>query len=119
MINWEIIERWRDELRSGKHKQGKYTLKNFNGEMCCLGVLESEVMKTPVNGKTGGILPNFTFGQDKKSAELTTQTTITTGLIKSTIFGTPFYILNDRDNLTFDEIADLIDVALIEREGIE
>jgi hypothetical protein len=35
----DIAKLWTKALRSGKYKQGKYTLRNWNNSFCCLGVL--------------------------------------------------------------------------------
>src|SRR4051794_35352962 len=35
----ELTQKWVDALRSGKYKQGKGLLRDFNDNYCCLGVL--------------------------------------------------------------------------------
>ena len=35
----DIAKLWTKALRSGKYKQGKYTLRNHDNSFCCLGVL--------------------------------------------------------------------------------
>lgn len=35
----KLKKEWIDALKSGKYKQGQYTLRNRNDEYCCLGVL--------------------------------------------------------------------------------
>lgn len=38
-MNTEIKQLWLEELRSGRHIQGRGRLRNYEGGMCCLGVL--------------------------------------------------------------------------------
>ena len=44
----EIARKWVEELRSGRHRQGRERLKRLNGSMCCLGVLQGVVLGLPV-----------------------------------------------------------------------
>lgn len=48
MTRVEIKQKWLEELRSGKHKQGVGTLKSVEDDgsfaYCCLGVLQEKVL---------------------------------------------------------------------------
>ncbi len=35
----DVAKLWTKALRSGKYKQGKWTLRNYDNSFCCLGVL--------------------------------------------------------------------------------
>jgi hypothetical protein len=50
-MNAEVKKKWLAALRSGKYKQGKYTLRTEDNEFCCLGVL-CEVARIE------GVIPN-------------------------------------------------------------
>lgn len=128
MINWDAVAKWRDELRSGKYKQGRGQLRNNTDDFCCLGVLcEGVVGMSSTYHQTLGHRYGHSYGITPVEAKVLLGSTKPEGL---TIFGAYFANLNDTgktpagdplvsEPLTFDEIADLLDIALIEREGIE
>lgn len=115
-------------LRSGKYKQGRYTLRTFDGKYCCLGVLqhcltgEIETVTSLINGKeeprstptlkwakTVGIQGKdelslgHEFGMDPM---LTVGETQRQAFLPTTMRATH---LNDVTGLTFKEIADIFE----------
>jgi hypothetical protein len=106
-VNWKAVEKWRDALRSGKYKQGRGRM-YMDGRFCCLGVFQSGVQ---------GRDPD-TFMDDYELDKIGTEE-LGSWLENPSIFGLYASALNDDEWLTFDEIADLLTIALIEREGIE
>lgn len=101
--------KWVNALRSGKYKQGKGELCNENGEMCCLGVLNHIFPKLKLAGGSNNILVNhgriglITDGGRLKNSSV--------------------YLCNLNDigrdaglakPLTFDEIADVIQIEYVE-----
>ena len=106
-INWKNVAKWRDELRSGKWKQTTgATYTRFNNSFCCLGVFQFGVYKDDHLINTGYLT--------QEAAE-----SLGCLYLNPNIFGENTSHLNDRDRLTFDEIADLLDIALIEKAGID
>ena len=122
MVNWNAVKKWRDALRSGKYKQTKNYLKTTEGH-CCLGVL------CEIQGLKGKKLKNQTgYEFNGCSGTLPVKVAKKIGfvnidgdaVIDPKIFNEHFSYINDKqtDPLNFDEIADLLDIAILEREGI-
>lgn len=103
-ISEEWRKKWSDALRSGDYEQGKGYL-YANGKYCCLGVLQ-DIHDKPVLDPNGNPAPALFCTQDPVEMEC--------GYIAKT-FGLHGYYdvagpsLNDEDELTFAQIADLID----------
>lgn len=115
----KVMKLWVDALRSGKYKQGRLVLKSENNEYCCLGVLCDVYAKT--QKKKGFQLGdgNISFIKDihsdeKCTAGLPNQVRKWSG-IKDTlgrfqnIQQQSLYMLNDSEQYTFEQIADVIE----------
>ena len=112
-MNKEIADKVVKELRNGNNKQGKGSLRNFEDEFCCLGVMcmiavEEGIIKKPrKNTKTG----EYEFGEDKKTGTLP-QAVVEWAGVKSAYVAIPdggtLMSLNDSGK-TFEEIADVIE----------
>lgn len=110
----EVRRRWTEALRSGEYPQGKRFL-NKDGRFCCLGVL-CEVSgvhkKRHPDGETMyegwvAILP----GSMAEAAGLCSD------LGDLGLNGSPSLTeLNDSNDFTFDEIADVIDLDTLMRQ---
>lgn len=109
-VNYGNVKKWAKALRSGKYSQTTgclyrpETSDRGTASFCCLGVLEHEICGIPVKNlraegvllETGAMALGIT-GRDVK------------------ICGRYASVLNDDDNLSFDEIADLLEIACIEK----
>lgn len=119
----ENRKKWVAALRSGEFKQGKNFLENLDGSMCCLGVLcnimgsERTVRTNKAACNTEGleILYGDKFNMaDKHAVEavgLTNEAGDFTYEAKEKL-KLPYaslWQLNDHANLTFKEIADIIE----------
>ncbi len=120
MINWDAVAEWRNALRSGKYKQTKHKLRNKWG-YCCLGVFCEAVAKIePVpfdfDEDTGEIL---TWAYEDMLGGLSPSAISLSGIKEfPSVFHRPITILNDGpDNLSLDEIADLLDIAILEHNA--
>lgn len=123
-IKWSAVRKWRDLLRSGKFRQGQSALKTTFG-YCCLGVFCEKVAKIN-HRKIDGY---FYFAETDFSLPKLAQKKLGVYNSDPFLFGVRASNLNDNGlidskfdhipPLTFDEIADLLDIALIEREGIQ
>jgi hypothetical protein len=110
-MNKTAVKKWRNALRSEKYTQGrKFCYNSATKSFCVLGVAEKEVGRTP--------LDEFgTYSLTHKTAKLL-------GLISYPSFlGRYLAGLNDSDassavdgGLNFQELADLLDIALIEND---
>lgn len=114
------IQKWIDALRSGKYKQGMYSLQGPNG-YCCLGVaceLFAPTYRRDYLGYLEGGMPNLPSGAPEWLAAINhdfMRRGDPSGL-------TALVNLNDNDimvdgthftNFTFDEIADLLQAVYI------
>lgn len=113
----KVKDLWVEALRSGKYKQGKHSLKNNNDKYCCLGVLCDVYAKTQKKkGFFKNEFGNFVFPNAKddyvigvlptkviKWAELNNDNP------RVKVNGTSLVQLNDSENRTFIEIADVIE----------
>lgn len=120
-MNKEAVKKWRDALRSGEYKQGSMRLRSKDDSYCCLGVFTEAV----ANMKPDCLVNDeYLYNVDSIFLPEKAMKVMGTENHGPKIFGLPFHGLNDSgfgavDPLTFDEIADLLDIALIEGEGIE
>lgn len=115
MTNWKLVEKWRDALRSGKYKQGKDYLRNAANHFCCLGVLCYDTFKMT------GEIKKQRYSFDGNDIVLPKSVFEKMGFEGNTpnLFGYSLEILNDAKNASFDEIADLLDIAiLMHKEGV-
>lgn len=118
MTNWKAIAQWRDELRSGKWKQGQHHLRDANDNYCCLGVFCESVAgipATPPDSNDPRFAREFSFDEASMFLPDRARGAMGVSYENPLIFGAQFADLNDDMHLTFDEIADLLDIALIER----
>lgn len=115
-INWTAVEQWRNALRSGKYKQGVSQLRNLNNEYCCLGVFCEAVVG--IEAKLDSFDDSYYYKGASVYLPRQARTKLGVSHEMPFIFGVGFATLNDMAKHTFDEIADLLDIALIEREGI-
>jgi hypothetical protein len=130
-MDWNAIAQWRIELRSGKHDQG-YGQLRYGNQYCCLGVFMEKVAclkPTPTQGSGYFYDEGATSGLSKPTAE---KFGFSETLPK--IFGLSFHLMNDHgaymdtegqiqfptfshtSRFTFDEIADLLDIAILMHE---
>lgn len=97
-------QKWVDALRSGEYKQTKGTLRREYCEgkvgYCCLGVAAALFEGGPIRGGTLFSCPITYNALKMKSAD---------GLIGYYGFATSLANLNDNNNFTFSEIADIIE----------
>jgi len=111
----QIADRWVEELRSGKYKQGKGKLRTSHNYYCCLGVL---CELSPIEAK---LYPNHdTYIYDNQCAGLPRSVSEWSG-VKDSLGHIDGYrhtlsVLNDAggdglDPLSFDEIADVIQMT--------
>lgn len=101
----QIADKWVKALRSGEYEQGKSQLRNkFDNTYCCLGVL-CEI------SKKGFIDSNWNLSKEIQTwAGMATSN----GSLEDKIHytkSTDLTILNDIDNMSFDEIADIIQMT--------
>lgn len=107
----DIMDRWVIALRSGKFEQAQHRLQTFLGN-CCLGVLCSLAsMEGVCELKEDGDSYNYKFDEDleklPKSVQRWAGINSELGIIPS--LETNLASLNDRDNLNFNQIADIIE----------
>ena len=112
-MNKDIKKKWVDALRSGEYKQGKGQLRNSKGEFCCLGVLCDLAVKEGIV-KELAECDVFYYDGDTLTPPPSVKEWAGSDLECLDIEGEgefEFYAeLNDYDDLTFDQIADLIEV---------
>lgn len=117
-MNQDIKKKWVAALRSGEYKQGRNSLKNHEGEYCCLGVLCDLAVREglKVEEKFHPSNRQYSFDGDfgflplsvRQWAQLSESSpTLTSGEDKEKLD-----CLNDLYRLTFNEIADLIEEQL-------
>jgi hypothetical protein len=108
-MNKEYKEKWVEALRSGEYKQGTRYLKHGD-EYCCLGVLCDTVdPDNAMDWKDRRDLP--VEMQHKVGLSATGIVTMHNGNDGNTYSSTLAY-LNDWDEYTFEEIADVIEKEL-------
>lgn len=100
-MNVQLLEKWRDDLRTTTEKQGKWQLGNSERGFCCLGrlcVVTGEAFEPRQTGPS--------FAQP-----------IANDFYNSLISDTFAPIgWNDSLDMTFQEIADILDIILIDPE---
>jgi len=105
-MNKDVADKWVKALRSGEYTQSKYDLQN-GAEYCCLGVLcdigskEGLSVGTTDNGNIVGTSLN-----SQKSIKDWSGMKTAEGLLPG---GSYLTRLNDTDNYTFEQIADVIE----------
>ena len=109
---YEIIEDWVKNLRSGEYEQGKYKLVN-EGKFCCLGVLANTLVKKEI-----GKWENCVYKLDEVDSSsicLSNKTVNLLGFDKDIYDQNykPLWQLNDRDDYTFDQIANVIEEQIL------
>jgi hypothetical protein len=128
MVNWDAVAKWRDELRSGKYKQGNGRLKKKNNTYCCLGVLVEGVCKMEAASSRGD---HYQYSCGVAGLDRVTKNSLGfSGDHPSNVMFFPYpsdniyavygytaWELNDALHATFDEIADLLDIAILEHEA--
>lgn len=109
-VDKELFRNWIDALKSGKYKQGRYSLVNLELDdtktFCCLGVL-NEISGENVDGLQINYLPDiskFQFLRKIKIREI-----VNTINPEWSIEGYLSY-LNDTCNLDFEDIATWLEV---------
>jgi len=98
-----VIERWRDDLRTTTAKQGKYRLGDGRSGYCCLGRL------CVVSGEK--FIPWLLHPSPVM------QPVASTALSHIGYAHIPIAYLNDSANLSFNEIADVLDIFLIDPDA--
>lgn len=102
----KLMTQWRDDLRTTTAKQGQGALVR-GGRYCCLGRL-CEVTGERADSYYG--LPDQI--QHPRAYALTTL--VEDSGIYQDYIEDPFSCLNDTEELTFDEIADLLTIILLD-----
>lgn len=114
-MNKVIRQKWIDALRSGEYKQGKGRLRNSENEFCCLGVLCDLAAKEGVVKEVAGFDEFYYDGGSltpPPSVKEWAESDLECLDIDYTMGVEGHYTeLNDDEHgLTFDQIADLIEV---------
>jgi hypothetical protein len=122
-MNKALITKWAQELRNPANKQARFKLKTIDevtGEIsyCCLGVLGEKVCGENLGTNVYTDIISFEGGNIASvPARVSKALGVKTGDVR--IFGRHAASLNDSLKLTFDEIADLLEIAVMEGEGVE
>jgi hypothetical protein len=112
----EIKERWINALRSGDYKQGSGALRKADN-YCCLGVL-CDIIKDDINLEWTRQVQDTVYVMDNVPGELPVSVYDYVGLdypspsVYYAAEETTLIRLNDTINLSFSQIADLIDKQL-------
>lgn len=110
-MNKELKAKWVEALRSGKYKQTKRRLQSVNGKAyCCLGVLEHCVMGVEYGPEYRAHKAPDNLPDAVKNPASTTLDTA--GMDGSIPGGTWLWYMNDIEEKTFAEIADVIEARL-------
>jgi hypothetical protein len=114
-----VKEAWLEDLRSGFFKQGKeFLYKKETDSYCCLGVLCSQLVADTQSMDDIGLPEDIDVIRGFDAT------------IENNRFTTPWYVLmdnhyvpltalNDSDELTFSQIADIIEATVPTHEGDE
>lgn len=110
-MNPIVKKKWLEKLRGSEYEKGIGQLKTSDEEFCCLGVL------CDINSKETGIQwlkCGETFRYQSSSSVLAWNVMDWAGLnsCNPKIDDTELSLLNDQENLNFDQIADLIEYFL-------
>lgn len=106
----EDIVKWSNALRSGEYKQTKGKLQDLDGH-CCLGVAcevfisKSQQLRVPGGGVLTGGFPGNQWKAPAWLKDINRDFEIRT--FKE------LFLLNDKEGLTFDEIADVLEAVYI------
>lgn len=118
-MNQTIKKKWVDALRSGNYEQGSYMLKSGDGRYCCLGVLcDLAVQEGVAREERTTNTPDPQYYYDGAADLLPASVIKWAGLDSNNAqveYGdgvVPLSVLNDEENLTFNEIADLVEEQL-------
>ena len=124
----ELIDLWVDALRSGEYKQGKFALHTEQEEYCCLGVLcsvyQREIGGLDVNSTKAA--PQYLAGDRREVKQYVyNESSVNLPLVVKNAIGlragtgefyddnlggwTSLVCLNDEENWSFEQIADLIE----------
>lgn len=87
--NKELLQKWADELRSGKHEQGRLVMKDGNKFFCCIGVA-CELVGVETSEENYNVF-NSHYGLEWFNGHV------------------QFTTLNDKLGKNFNEIADYIE----------
>lgn len=99
-----VKRKWIEALRSGEYSQGKESLRDGNGNYCCLGVL-AEIQGVPREKTTFMDCSRYTFAPDYKcTASIPTDYLGITSSQRSILIN-----MNDYYRNSFPEIADFIE----------
>lgn len=111
----KLARKWVDALRSGKYKQGRNSLVK-DGKYCCLGVL-CELLPGGISlhGHDNSGLREGTVRQLGLRSPLGLLTESRVSLSELNDTGAHIDYLNYTKPLTFDEIADVIQIEYISR----
>jgi hypothetical protein len=104
-------QKWANELRSGKYQQCKGELENINKKFCCLGVACKTFIPSNAQVLVHGILYG-SFPDDQKQSPKWLINVDSDVMIK---LGYRLSFLNDANDYTFDEIADLIELVYVHK----
>lgn len=106
----DIAEKWIAELRSGKWKQGKYSL-SLNDKFCCLGVLCELAVKENVCEKVNR---ERDVVYDEEDVSLPLSVTKWAGIKNSVAYcaGSRSLIEENDSGKSFLEIADIIEANI-------
>ncbi len=120
-MKFEIKQQWVKALRSGEYSQGHYQLRNKNNQFCCLGVLCDLYLKEK-GGQWLDFKDNFNSwdyaihspSQGEESETITPEVAKWAGLEECNpkIKDEDLSEWNDFHDLSFNEIADLIESNL-------
>lgn len=108
--NKKNITKWINALRSGRYKQTKYTLQDAGG-YCCLGVACDVFIKPKLRelNKDKHLCGSYPMSQSNAPLWLK----LINGHFAK-LASAEFADLNDYEGMTFDEIADLLQLVYIE-----
>jgi hypothetical protein len=102
-------QKWANALRSGEHDQGRNTLEDESGNVCCLGLACKIFIPVKKQKTSVGILKGFYPKNQPYSPAWLRR--IDKNMNKK--LGFELSYLNDRMDYTFDEIADLIELVYV------
>jgi hypothetical protein len=114
-MNHKIAKLWAAALRSGDYKQGRFRLRNSSDQFCCLGVLcNLHAQAHPKIAAQQRVLDAYLGNSASLPDPVVLWADIETGqspwIVGQPASRTCFTTLNDTHRLSFNQIADLIDV---------
>lgn len=124
-IDFDLYRKWIKALRSGKYIQGEKRLRQVGPkglEYCCLGVVCNISKTSKWSDKNNSCETSFRYGDSdlvSPPESLLGKLGLNSDLSgESPSYSTQnFWEMNDTDHLTFAEIADLIEITLVEAFG--